>query len=383
MRKKNILKAAGVLLIAIAMLSSSIAIANTNEKELQTMISNPQNEIKESQTKEIRLLEGPIIWDNGGTTQDSNGYSSQLERSYPFVSQCADDFLFEEDTDVYDVHWFGVFWNGPPDEVDPCAFNIYFYKDNGSGFEPTGGGMADPAPTAIATYNFAAVTGYPLDPNGFYSYSVDLDPPFHAVGGEKYWIAIQAEFTFPPQWGWCTTNAIRLMPAVQGFPLLGITFWTMIDPETDLAWYLTGKPEPCEELGCEGELYWNEEGVPPGSTQRGQFKVANVGCDCSVLCWEIIDWPDWGNWTFIPPSGSLHAPDSVIVDVSVVAPPYNETAYTGKIIVKNCQDPDEICTIPVYLKTPKTKEYNRLPFLQMLFERFPNAFPILRQLLGM
>jgi hypothetical protein len=381
MRKKNILKAAGVLLIAIAMVFSSIAIANTNEKDLQTMYTNPQNEIKQTQTKEIGTLEGPIIWDNGGTLADSNLYSSQNDTCYPFVSQVADDFHFEEDTDVYDVHWFGGFWGGDP--FDPVDFWIFFYKDDGSGSQPTGAGMPDPAPTAIAAYYFRGVTGLPLDPNGFYSYGVDLDPPFHAAGCEKYWIAIQAVFCFPPQWGWANTNGIKLASAVQGFPVLNMPFWTRVDPEVDMAWYLTGKPEPCEELACEGEIYWNQEGVPPGSTQRAQIKVANVGCDCSVLCWEIIRWPAWGNWTFNPPSGTIHAPGSVIVDVSCQIPNTHETEFYGNITIKNCQDPDEICIIPVYCKTPKVKEYNTITFLQMIFERFPNAFPILRQLLGM
>jgi len=241
--RKNILKGAGVLLIAVVMVFSSIAVANTNEIDLQTMSSKPQYKIKQSQSKEMGKLSGPIIWDNGGTIPNSNLYSSQLDQVYPFVSQVADDFHFEEDTLITDVHWFGGFWGGDP--FDPVDFWIYIYADDGTGNAPTGTGMPDPSPTALMSYFYQGVTGMPLDPNGFYSYEVMLDPPFQALGSHKYWIAIQAVFAFPPQWGWANTDQYHLSTAVQGFPILGTLFWTVISPEVDMAWYLTGE-EQCD-----------------------------------------------------------------------------------------------------------------------------------------
>jgi hypothetical protein len=185
----------------------------------------------------------PIIWNNGGTVPAGNILSSQNDAFYPFVSQMADDFLFVEDMDVTDVHWWGGFWNGPPNEVDPCPFYIYIYADDGTGNMPTGAGMPDPAPTALATYYFQGLTWYPLDPNGFYEYDVDLSPPFSATAGVKYWIAIQADFGYPPQWGWTVTSGVQLHQALQGFPLLGTPFWTDPSPPgVDLAFYLTGVP---------------------------------------------------------------------------------------------------------------------------------------------
>jgi hypothetical protein len=189
------------------------------------------------------LSTDPIIWNNGGSNA---GYflasSQQNDAVYPFVSQTADDFMFTEDMDVTDVHWWGGFWNGPPDEIEPCPFYIYFYADDGTGNAPTGGGMADPAPTALASYYFPAVSGLPLDPNGYHEYDVDLSPPFSAAAGVKYWIAIQADFAYPPQWGWTDTDGIQLHSATQGFPFLGMPFWTDVDPAVDMAYYLTGLP---------------------------------------------------------------------------------------------------------------------------------------------
>jgi hypothetical protein len=183
-----------------------------------------------------------IIWDNGGSVGVGYAISSQNDAGYPFVSQVADDFQFTEDMDVMDVHWWGDFWNGPPDEVDPSPFWVYFYADDGSGNMPTGAGMADPAPTALAGYYFPGVTGYPLDPFGMHEYNVVLDPPFTAIAGQKYWIAIQADFLYPPQWGWIFTDGVQLHQAMQGFPLLGTPFWTdPVPPGVDMAFYLTGE----------------------------------------------------------------------------------------------------------------------------------------------
>ena len=151
--------------------------------------------------------------------------------------------MFTEGMLVTDVHWWGGFWNGPPDEVEPCPFYIYFYADDGTGNAPTGAGMPDPAPTALASYYFPGVSGLPLDPNGYYEYNVDLSPGFSAAAGVKYWIAIQADFPYPPQWGWTDTDGIQLHSATSGFPFLGTAFWTDLDPAVDVAYYLTGIPD--------------------------------------------------------------------------------------------------------------------------------------------
>jgi len=208
-----------------------------------------------------------IIWDNGGTTPSSNLYSSQNDTCYPFVSQVADDFIFELDMVITDVHWWGGFWNPPPNSVDPTYFYIYFYADDGTGNAPTGAGLPDPAPTALATYYFSGISGLPLDPNGFYEYQVDLNPPFSASANTKYWIAIQEDTCYPPQWGWANTGAIRLHSAVQGFPVLSMPFWTDIDPAVDMAFYLTGAPPD--------SLYWKppyEDYAPSGMPDLSQWQ---------------------------------------------------------------------------------------------------------------
>jgi hypothetical protein len=232
-----IFAAAAVLMVSFVALTASVG--ETEKPELTSSFKK--------YVAPVGMPTGPrpapkqtIIWDNGGTVVGGNVLSSQNDAVYPFVSQVADDFMFTEDMDVMDVHWWGGFWGGDP--FDPCDFYIHIYADDGTGNAPTGAGMADPSPTALASYHFTAVSGLPLDPNGFYEYDVDLSPPFTAAAGVKYWIAIQSDFAYPPQWGWTVTSGIQLHQGVQGFPFLGMPFWTDLDPAVDMAFYLTGEP---------------------------------------------------------------------------------------------------------------------------------------------
>jgi hypothetical protein len=192
---------------------------------------------------------------------------------------------------VTDVHWWGGFWNGTA--FDPCNFYIYIYADNGTGNAPTGGGMADPAPTALATYYFPGVSGLPLDPNGFYEYNVNLSPPFTATAGVKYWVVIQGKFPYPPQWGWAQTSGIQLHQAVQGFPLLGMAFWTNTSPTVDVAFYLTGEPEvpwPDHKMHfpqLPDTIGWDVNATWP--------KILADDWQCSQTGW-VTDIHFWGSW---------------------------------------------------------------------------------------
>ena len=140
-------------------------------------------------------------------------------------------------------------------------------------------------------------------------------------------------------------------------------------------------PEPEPILDCDGSLSWTD--VPPGSTVEGSFEVSNIGEDGSELDWEVTEWPDWGDWTFTPPSGTGLTPedDPVTVEVEVIAPDDPDTEFIGKVKVTNSDDPSEYCEIDVYLQTKKSR--NRAvnsPFLNFL-QLHPNLFPILQLLL--
>jgi len=114
-----------------------------------------------------------------------------------------------------------------------------------------------------------------------------------------------------------------------------------------------GKTYTGPNLECSGTLNWNN--VEPGSMVMGNFTVSNFGDPQSLLNWEIQSYPEWGNWSFIPASGTnLPAGESVNVIVNIVAPNQENTRFEGNVIIGNSNFADDFCVIPVTLKTPCT-----------------------------
>jgi hypothetical protein len=184
-----------------------------------------------------------ILWDNGPNDGGNAGSSQNFTSAGIGFSERADDFEFTVTTDIHDVHWAGAVWNPDTTIVNPMNFSIHIYADNGTGTEPTGAGTPAPHTTALATYTIGPILGAPGDA-GFlqdYYYEADLNPPFTAIGGVKYWIGIQSEHEYPPQWGWITTSWSTLANGTSGFPYLGIPFWNI--ETTDNSFQLTGEPD--------------------------------------------------------------------------------------------------------------------------------------------
>jgi hypothetical protein len=149
--------------------------------------------------------------------------------------------------------------------------------------------------------------------------------------------------------------------------------------------YIPLEPQSGPNLECDGNLHWRL--VPSGSLQTGSFTLANIGEAYSKLNWGIISYPNWGTWSFTPDSGQNLTPEegSVTVQVEVIAPNQQYRQFTGEIKIVNAEDSNDFDTITVSLTTPVSIPWNKLLidfwFLSM-FERFPNAFPILRHLMG-
>jgi outer membrane protein assembly factor BamB len=117
-------------------------------------------------------------------------------------------------------------------------------------------------------------------------------------------------------------------------------------------WKFTTRDIPVPELTGQGSLSWTN--IPAGSTQNGNFLVRNSGESYSLLSWEIRAWPDWGNWTFTPSSGTDLTPEqgSITIEVQVVAPTSQNQEFEGEITIVNTENPDNIAIIPVSLSTP-------------------------------
>ena len=136
-----------------------------------------------------------------------------------------------------------------------------------------------------------------------------------------------------------------------------------------------------EKLFCNGSLTWID--VKPFSTMTGTFTVENIGAALSNLSWEITSWPDWGTWTFSPSNGVDLTPEfgPVTINVNVRAPLKRGTQFTGEIKIINSHNSSDYDTIPVLLATPYQYSVTLLDLLEIVFARFPHAFPLLRLLL--
>lgn len=139
--------------------------------------------------------------------------------------------------------------------------------------------------------------------------------------------------------------------------------------------FTTGEwiPPLVPDLQCEGSLSWAK--VKPGTTVIGNFTIQNIGDPTSELQWTISEWPDWGEWTFTPASGSGLTPEdgTITVIVHVVAPS-DKKEYNGTVKVVNTHNPSDFETISVYMKTPVdlvSMKYQLLSLFNLILQRFP------------
>ena len=225
---------------------------------------------------------------------------------------------------------------------------------------------------------------------------MNITEPFIQTEGEIYWLVIQMPlFEYPfPAVGWKTSQDHWNDNAVWGF--LPGDWFPLDDPITgeplDFAFVITGidLPPPVPNVACDGDLTWTK--AKAGGTVTETFNVSNIGDPGSELDWDITEWPTWGTWSFNPPSGTNLKPEDgpVTVQVTVVVPkgealmtPHSQDeTYTGQVKIVNLDDTTDFCTIDVSLTTPMNKPFTfNLNLLDWLFDRFPNAFPVLRYIL--
>ena len=149
---------------------------------------------------------------------------------------------------------------------------------------------------------------------------------------------------------------------------------TIVPYSDDLALVLTDGVPADPDLECDGELSWTD--VPAGKTVTGDFVVRNNGVPDSILHWKVDESsiPNWGvNWKFTPNASILTtAAGWLTVDVEVEAPGVQDSVFTGKIIVVNAADSSDYCEIDVHLETPRSRNVQRMLFLQFLENHFPD-----------
>jgi hypothetical protein len=148
---------------------------------------------------------------------------------------------------------------------------------------------------------------------------------------------------------------------------------------TDFAFILTTSP-PIPDLTCNGAITWT--GVQTEELVVSSFTVQNTGEEASLLNWEIVEHPVWGdNWMFSPSHGNDLTPQDgeITVEVSVEAPKTEDITWEGQITIINKNNDEDFEVIPVSLTTSKYKTINML-FL-MFLRNHPNLFPLFQRLL--
>jgi len=137
------------------------------------------------------------------------------------------------------------------------------------------------------------------------------------------------------------------------------------------------------DLECTGDFSWNERYTR--SIILFNLSLSNIGEPGSLLDWEIIEYPDWGNWTFSHLQGLNVTPEAgpFIINIEILVPDEKNSNFIGNITIINKKNSSDFCRISVSLVTPKynTFIYN-FTILDWLFDRFPNAFLMLQYILN-
>ncbi len=229
-----------VLIIASAMILSTVAVTADTEEQLPS--------IKYSiSSRTVHGDIGPVVWDNG--MDYTSLMHTQWDAGKQFDFYLADDFYFDEDTEVADVQWVGGYWG---EDYQTGDFNWYisFYYDNTTEDEPDGHPQT---PSFAGPYYFAwneigKELLYDSGNSVYYVLWVDLPEIIIFEAGHKFWISIWAEGAYPPQSGWGYHKTFLLNPAVLGSDYFGFPFWTpgfdIQGFDFDMAFQLTGPIGP-------------------------------------------------------------------------------------------------------------------------------------------
>jgi len=374
MKRKTVLKNAGVLLIiTLFALTSFTVVAGTNHIETKSL-NNPIANYYDGDRAHL-------AFDNG---LDYESMASSQE-GWTFASHIADDFQFNDPVEISRIKWIGGYW-GEDYQTADTTWHVSFFQ--GWGPSPVGESVWNPShagPIHLYPNDIDRVLLHDTGNQIYYEMTCDFANPqsvqFNA--GEDYWVCIFADIERPPDAGWGYHRTIKYNPAVWGSDSMSIPYWTpgidVLGFDFDMAFQLF---EPSSEVCCDGTLNWPD--VPTGTTVTDTFRVSNCGEPGTLLDWEISEWPDWGtDWTFTPDSGMDLKPEDgwVTVVVSAVAPTRKNKEYTGTIKIINEDYPSDYCEVSVTLSTPRNQVMST-PFLNFL-ENHPNIFPLLRQRLGL
>ena len=364
----------GILVITLLITTAISALGNLIEEEKSSGFRTGENtlDIQKNSQGIVNIGKGgmffqfPYLPSDPGITE----WASETDR------QIIEDF-WEIPSPICDIHWWGeylLYEGGQWHYLDPeqMKVNILFFEDNNGQPGKLVSSYLNVKPIVIPTglwYDYG-------DPHlwQLYYFEYNLDPCVNLING---WVSI---YSIPSgDNGW-----LLWMASPDGnSKFLRNESGTYVHYTYDVALVLTDGEPSNPDLECEGDIRW--EDVVPGSIITDFFQVRNNGDAGSILHWKIDEStiPTWGtNWSFTP-NASILTTDMgwITVDVKFEAPPEKNKEFNETIKLVNAADSGDYCEIEISIKNPRSRAtFNT--FLLQLFERFPNAFPIIRQLLG-
>lgn len=198
--------------VGIILLIMGIAIAPCFNAQIATILISINDECRYS----YKNISKDVVWDNG--MHYDGAQPSQRDESYPFEAILADDFQFETETIITDIHWIGAYIHNIDGDFD---MEIVFYNDRGDGNAP-GDIYSGPFYFLNKEVNETRIAlGF------WYDYHVTLPETIMILGEQKFWISIQSVGIVPPQWGLAFHDAsILLHEAVWKSEYLGFPEWT-------------------------------------------------------------------------------------------------------------------------------------------------------------
>ena len=221
--KRNIFAITIVGMLLLSSFLSSPVFSVSNRPSVATT-----NNITEEGASDAPL-DGDIVWDNG---MNYNGlFAAQWDESILFDAYPADDFQFNEETEINDVCWIGGYWDTNYSQGD-FDWNITFYYDGGDGESP-GSIYAGPF-----TYEQDQCNPVEINDSGYdiyYEFSVDLPASLTFAGSEKYWISIWGVGAYPPQSGWGYNMTITMHQAVFKSEFFGYSDWNNTEDALGIA----------------------------------------------------------------------------------------------------------------------------------------------------
>jgi hypothetical protein len=189
-----------------------------------------------------------------------------------------------------------------------------------------------------------------------------------------------SEYTYSRDHGWISVNDVPADSVVVSYNYSRSLDMVISNWDSDKGNYLYYNQictEVIPDLECDGSLRFID--ISPGSTNQGSFTIENIGDPGSELNWEISEYPEWGEWTFNPASGTGLTPEDGIIEVNVtvVAPEDPNEIFTGNVRISNIINSADNCVIDVLLTTPRSRA-----LYQSLLDRLIDRLPVLKNILN-